>query len=79
MEETFEVSIGENKVIAYKNVNGDKLEPGDLYVAKRNTGWEILKCKEVRNNLWCVVPDADFKDAYWYDLPECFKVKEVIV
>lgn len=42
---------------------------GDLYIAKRNTGWKLLTCKEVKNDI--VFP---VESAYPYNYHECVKV-----
>lgn len=53
------------------DISGDKLVAGDIYAAKRNTGWELLTCKEVDLiNGWIVPCEL----AYLYNLFECFKV-----
>lgn len=47
-----------------------KIEPGDTYIAKRNTGWKLLTCRFVDPNHW-VMP---VESAYSYDTWECAKV-----
>ena len=51
--------------------------PGDLYLARRHTGWHLLTCAEVvkvgpNQTRGYVVPRE--KNAYCYDLWECLKV-----
>jgi hypothetical protein len=51
--------------------------PGDLYLAKRNTGWHLLTCARVvqegpHHTRGYVVPQEPA--AYCYDLWECLKV-----
>lgn len=50
------------------------INPGDLYVAKRNTGWHILTCRETDMNLRCVFP---VEPEYPYDLPECLRIESM--
>ena len=62
-EETFEVIIGNQRIVAYENIRGWDLKPGDMYIGKRNTGW---------------VDSDPFGAIYSYDCGECHKVKEII-
>lgn len=48
------------------------IKPGDMYVAKRNTGWKLLTCKEVDNVNGFIVPVEP--NAYYFDTHECIKV-----
>ena len=57
--------------ILVKIDTGSTIKPGDIYLAKRNTGWKLLTCKENNLDKFFVVPE---ENAYWYDLDECFKV-----
>ena len=75
--ELFEVDIGRNHIVAFKAINGYDLLPGDLYIAKRNTGWHLAKCLRVDKSGGWVMPDPP-GSIYSYDCHECFKVKEVI-
>jgi hypothetical protein len=63
-------------------VEGTAVEPlseilvGDLYLARRHTGWHLLTCAEVvkvgpKGTRGYVVPR---ENAYCYDLWECLKV-----
>ena len=45
--------------------------PGDLYLAKRNTGFQLLTCERLGEA--CVWPK---EHAYFYDFSECVKVTE---
>lgn len=74
-ENTFEVDIGDLHVVAYRNIRGDQLVPGDMYIARRNTGWHLAKCKYVHEDGW-VVPDPPCS-IYSYDCHECAKVVSV--
>lgn len=53
-------------------VDGD-IQPGDQYIAERNTGPKLLTCKYVDPRNW-IVP-TNTPSAYSYDVWECFKVK----
>jgi hypothetical protein len=49
------------------------IQPGDLYMAKRNTGWQLLTCeRRVSDNVLDYVVAKEI--AYSYDARECFKV-----
>lgn len=74
--ELFEVDINGKRIVAYKAINGHDLLPGDLYIAKRNTGWHLAKCLYVDKSGGWVMPDPP-ASIYSYDCHECFKVKEV--
>lgn len=54
-----------------KSVYETKISKGDLYLAKRNTGWHLLTCKKFdeRNN---IVFAQEL--AYCFDSWECFLV-----
>jgi hypothetical protein len=47
-----------------------RLEPGDTYIAKRNTGWKLLTVKKVENY---IVHPMEYP-AYSFDECECYKV-----
>lgn len=47
--------------------------PAESYMAKRNTGWQLLTCLQVSPKGY-VIPK---ENAYPYDLWECFKVKTI--
>ena len=32
-------------------VSFDKINPGDSYIARRNTGWKLLTCKESKRGI----------------------------
>lgn len=52
----------------------DQLQPGDLYIARRNTGWHLLTChNDDTDNNW-VVPQ---EPAYVYDRHECRRVRSI--
>lgn len=50
---------------------GTDLVRGDKYVARRNTGWELLTCDYLNTEFGYVVPK---ESAYYYDFHECYKV-----
>lgn len=50
------------------------LQEGDLYVGKRNTGWEFGICKKVENG--CVMAVSAM--IYSYDTCECKKIIRMI-
>ena len=76
MEKTFEIIIGNQRITAYANIRGDQLAPGDLYIAKRNTGWYLAKCLYVNHQDGWVMPDPP-ASIYSYDCHECAKVKSI--
>ena len=49
----------------------DPIQPGDTYLAERNTGPHLLTCLRVVDGY--VVP---VESAYCYDLYECIKIVE---
>ena len=73
----FEVAINGARVIAYREIRGDKLKPGDMYIAKRNTGWHLAKCLKVYTDFGYVMPDPP-ASIYTYDCHECYKVLKVL-
>lgn len=48
---------------------GDPIRPGDLYLARRNTGYKLLTCRELGEA--CVYP---VEVGYPFDFNECVKV-----
>lgn len=52
-------------------VENPHIEPGDLYVAERNTGPHFLTCRELGDN--CIHPTSI---DYSFDTWECVKVRE---
>lgn len=78
-EKTFQVEIDGKTIVAYENIRGEQLKKGDLYIAKRNTGWQLGKCGRVMlgpNEKWV---ESDPPCAiYSYDCWECRKVKEIL-
>lgn len=50
------------------------INPGDLYMAKRNTGWKLLICRKYNKDTRVVFP-IDMLE-YAYNDNECFKVLE---
>ena len=61
--------------------SGQLLEPGDLYVAEKNTGPQLLTCKEVK----LTIPDGRFvawvvpeeEAAYCFDFWDCVGVTRI--
>lgn len=51
------------------SLSDDPIQPGDLYIAGRNTGPHLLTCRELGNG--CIHPVERF---YAFDLDECRKV-----
>lgn len=47
------------------------INKGDLYMAKRNTGWKLLTCERLSDDGSFVVP---VELAYCFDVWECYKV-----
>ena len=60
--------------LRFKMIPG-KLEPGDLYIAERNTGPQLLTVKKVADYDYIVFPTCN---GYAFDLSECVKVEEVL-
>lgn len=54
--------------------DSDSLQPGDTYVAERNTGPKLLTVREIKMN--AVFPVE--QNVYPYDLWECVKVEIVL-
>lgn len=50
-----------------------EIQPGDLYVAERNTGPHLLTARKVNLESGCIFSTCG---AYPFDLPECVKVQE---
>ena len=53
-------------------VDDSPLQPGDSYIAERNTGPQLLTCKSVNRDKGWVVPQ---EQAYPFDIHECIKIK----
>lgn len=49
------------------------IQPGDTYIAKRNTGWKLLTCVSVDPRHW-IQPK---ENAYCFDTWEAFKVLSI--
>lgn len=69
--DSFEVTLRDGRKILASTENGKSLRHGDLYVACRNTGWELLTCNKVEKEKCWVEP---MEEAYFYDTHECHKV-----
>ena len=71
------------KCIALENCNGTaiidlefdchNLKPGDLYVGKRNTGWNLGICGDIRDGY---IEEQNIR-IYSYDICECKKVLSI--
>lgn len=48
--------------------------PGDLYLARRNTGWKLLTCRKNVKNEGFIAPQ---ENAYCFDTHECYKVVSI--
>ena len=68
---SFEVILKDGRKILASTESGKSLRHGDLYVANRNTGWELLTCNRVEEKECWVEP---MEKAYLYDTWECYKV-----
>ena len=51
----------------------EAIKPGDLYLAKKNTGPHLLTCRE--NNGSFIVPEE--KNVYWFDVCYCVKIVDM--
>ena len=56
-----------------KSVEETGIKSGDLYMAKRNTGWHLLTCEKFNKKDNYIIPK---ECAYCYDSWECFLVIE---
>ena len=54
-------------------IDNGPIQPGDLYVAERNTGPKLLTALRINHELNCVVPTTQ---DYSFDTCECVKVQE---
>lgn len=61
--------IVEGLTVSDVSVADTGISPGELYVARRNTDWKLLECREVLDG--CVYPKGI---GYPFSLFECFKV-----
>lgn len=77
--ETTEITIDGIVYILGKSAEEEPLLPGQLYVAERNTGPELLACQKMSNDLSYVIafPKADGTIPYPYDAWECRKVMDI--
>lgn len=56
-------------------LRGQLIEPGDTYMAGRNTGPHLLTAKVVDTDNWWILP---VEPAYPFDLHQCVKVEILI-
>lgn len=68
------IRIGEYLYVTDDNGDGSTIKPGDTYVAKRNLGWEALKCEKNDSENGWIVPDMTDGVHYYYDISECHRV-----
>ncbi len=54
--------------------SGLYIETGDVYLAKRNTGWKLLTCKVHMKEKGFVIPE---ENEYPYNTHECYKVENI--
>jgi hypothetical protein len=54
-------------------IESKRPEPGEFYIAGRNTGPKLLTCAEVDEDLGCIHAE---EDAYSFDLHECYRLKD---
>ena len=69
------------KVRIYKNLTGKSLKPGDLFVGRRNTGWELGVCSYVDDGGYVISSDVNtygFTQIYPYDNHEIRKVDKIL-
>ena len=69
------------KVRIYKKLTGKSLKPGDLFVGRRNTGWELGVCSYVDDEGYVISSDVNtygFAQIYPYDNHEIRKVDKII-
>lgn len=66
--------IDHNAIIVADNTQ--ILNTGDLYIACRNTSWELLSCQYYNEKDGWVVPNESFH--YLYDTDECYKVIQIL-
>lgn len=76
-EPTFEILLDGKRIIAFTETSGWDLQPGDMYIARRNTGWQLAKCKRVVKEDGYVMPDPPCS-IYHYDCYECYKVAQIL-
>lgn len=53
-----------------------EIQPGDIYVAERNTGPHLLTAKEINRERGWIVPTTT--NDYSFDIGECVKVREAV-
>jgi hypothetical protein len=53
--------------------------PNDIYIAKRNTGWHLLRCDNYSEKYGCVYarPTKTGQMPYAYDSGECHRVLSI--
>jgi len=67
------IDAGEFKGLAFEVAGeGLDIEPGDTYLAERNSGVKLLTCKEHNRAKNWIVP---VEDAYLFDTWECVRIE----
>lgn len=64
----------EGCIVRFKPASGEEINPGDLYLAERNTGVKLLTCQRHNLDAGCVFP---VENAYVYDTCECRLVTHI--
>lgn len=54
--------------------SGLYIEHGDVYLAKRNTGWKILTCKSHDREKGFIIPE---ESEYPYNTYECYRIEGI--
>lgn len=67
------IEAGEFEGVPFKVTGeGSDIEPGDTYLAERNSGVKLLTCKEHNRVKNWIVP---VEDAYLFDTWECVRIE----
>ena len=70
--------IDEAKAIGFNVHPDEEIQPGDSYVARRNTGLKLLTCESVNHaDGWINAEPINGVMQYPYDTNECVKVSLV--
>lgn len=74
-KEWFQTIEPDKRTILFEDVvvtvDEGEILPGQIYMARRNTGWKMLTCLRVNKDGGWVVPE---EFAYCFDIGECFRV-----
>ncbi len=74
-KDTFELELDGKRLTVFRNIDGRFLKPGMMYVAKRNTDYQLGKCFFISEEDGVVVPDPPYS-MYFYNVDECRVVKK---